>query len=125
VMVVDDNRDAADSLAALLQILGAEVCVRHDGQAALDALTDFRPAAVLLDLGMPGMDGYETAKRIRARAAARDTLLIALTGWGQERDRNQTAAAGFDQHLVKPADIAALRAVLASLAREKNEVDRR
>jgi len=119
VMVVDDNRDAADSLAGLLQVLGAEVRVTHDGQAALDALVAFRPAAVFLDLGMPGMDGYETAKRIRARAEARDTVIVALTGWGQERDRRQTAAGGFDQHLVKPADIAALRAVLASLARER------
>jgi len=119
VMVVDDNRDAADSLAGLLQVLGAEVRVTHDGQAALDALSAFHPAAVFLDLGMPGMDGYETAKRIRERAEARGTLIIALTGWGQERDRLQTAAAGFDQHLVKPADLSALRAVLASLAKER------
>jgi len=115
VMVVDDNRDAADSLAAVLKLLGAEVRVTHDGRSALDEVGDFRPAVVFLDLGMPGMDGYETARHMRAREDTRSTLIIALTGWGQESDRRQTQAAGFNQHLVKPADITALRAVLASL----------
>jgi two-component system, sensor histidine kinase len=115
VMVVDDNRDAADSLAAVLKLLGAEVRVTHDGRAALDELGAFRPAVVFLDLGMPGMDGYETARHMRAREDTRSTLIIALTGWGQESDRRHTQAAGFNQHLVKPADITALRAVLASL----------
>ena len=115
VMVVDDNRDAADSLAAVLKLLGAEVRVTNDGRAALDELAAFRPAVVFLDLGMPGMDGYETARHMRAREDTRSTLIIALTGWGQESDRRQTQAAGFNQHLVKPADITALRAVLASL----------
>jgi signal transduction histidine kinase len=115
VMVVDENRDAADSLAAVLKLLGAEVRVTNDGRAALDELGAFRPAVVFLDLGMPGMDGYETARHMRAREDTRSTLIIALTGWGQESDRRQTQAAGFNQHLVKPADITALRAVLASL----------
>jgi signal transduction histidine kinase len=115
VMVVDDNRDAADSLAAVLKLLGAEVRVTNDGRAALDELGAFRTAVVFLDLGMPGMDGYETARHMRAREDTRSTLIIALTGWGQESDRRQTQAAGFNQHLVKPADITALRAVLASL----------
>jgi CheY-like chemotaxis protein len=115
VMVVDDNRDAADSLAAVLKLLGAEVRVTNDGRAALDELGAFRPAVVFLDLGMPGMDGYETARHMRAREDTRSTLIIALTGWGQESDRRHTQAAGFNQHLVKPADITALRAVLASL----------
>jgi signal transduction histidine kinase len=115
VMVVDDNADAADSLAALLQLLGADVRITHDGQTALEALGAFNPAAVFLDLGMPGMDGYETARRMRARPETRKTKIIALTGWGQERDRRQTEAAGFDHHLVKPADLSALRALLASL----------
>jgi signal transduction histidine kinase len=116
VMVVDDNRDAAHSLAAVLRLLGADVRVTHDGQAALEVLGEFDPAAVFLDLGMPGMDGYETARRIRARSEARPTIIVALTGWGQEKDRRQTEAAGFNHHLVKPADIAALQAVLASLS---------
>jgi signal transduction histidine kinase/ActR/RegA family two-component response regulator len=122
VMVVDDNRDAATSLAALLQVLGAEVHVTHDGPAALAAMGAFAPAAVFLDLGMPGMDGYETAKHMRARADACGTVLVALTGWGQENDRRQTAAAGFNHHLVKPADIDTLRAVLGSLSAEKPAV---
>ena len=116
VMVVDDNRDAADSLAAVLKMLGAEVRVSHDGQSALEALDLFRPAAVFLDLGMPGMDGYQTARQMRAREDMRDAKIIALTGWGQQSDRRQTEAAGFNQHLVKPADVATLQAVLASLA---------
>jgi len=115
VMVVDDNHDAADSLAAVLKMLGAEVRVTHDGQAALDALDAFRPAAVFLDLGMPGMDGYQTARQIRLRDGTRALKLIALTGWGQDSDRRQTEAAGFNQHLVKPADVETLQAVLASL----------
>ena len=114
-MVVDDNHDAADSLAAVLKMLGAEVRVTHDGQAALDALDAFRPAAVFLDLGMPGMDGYQTARQIRLRDGTRALKLIALTGWGQDSDRRQTEAAGFNQHLVKPADVETLQAVLASL----------
>ena len=117
VLVVDDNRDAADSLGALLQMLGAEVRVAHDGADALATLSVFQPVAVFLDLGMPGMSGYEVASRIRARTDIGGTMLIALTGWGQEKDRRQTAAAGFDHHLVKPADVGALQAVLASLAR--------
>ena len=82
-------------------------------------LDDFRPAAVFLDLGMPGMNGYETASRIRARQHA--PKLIALTGWGQEEDRRRTRAAGFNYHLVKPADVGALQTVLASLAGDKRD----
>jgi DNA-binding response OmpR family regulator len=81
------DRDAADSLGALLRMLGAEVKVVHDGQAALDAFGAFRPAVMFLDLGMPGIDGYEVARRIRGRSDAGGTSLIALTGWGQEKDR--------------------------------------
>jgi two-component system, sensor histidine kinase len=117
VLVVDDNRDAADSLGALLQMLGADVRIAHDGTDALATLSAFQPAAVFLDLGMPGMSGYEVASRIRARSDVGATMLIALTGWGQEKDRRQTAAAGFNHHLVKPADVGALQAVLATLAR--------
>jgi CheY-like chemotaxis protein len=115
VLVVDDNRDAAQSLGGVLQILGAEVHVAHDGPAALEALAAFRPAVVFLDLGMPGMDGFETAKHMRSRPEGRATRIIALSGWGQEKDRRQTEASGFDQHLVKPAELGALRAVLAAL----------
>ena len=115
VLVLDDNPDAADSLGAVLEMLGAEVRVAHDGRAALEEVKRFHPAAVFLDLGMPGMDGYEVASRLRSRTDRQNLRLIAVTGWGQEKDRLQTAAAGFDHHLVKPADITALRSVLASL----------
>jgi PAS domain S-box-containing protein len=113
VLVVDDNRDAADSLGVLLKCLGAEVEVVHDGPAALQALETFQPAAVLLDIGMPGMDGYEVARRIRQQPAFQDLTIIAMTGWGQESDRRRSHAAGFNHHLIKPANIDALRAVMA------------
>ncbi len=116
ILVVDDNRDAADSLGALLQMLGAEVRVVHDGKAALDSFEAFHPRVTLLDLGMPGMDGYEVARHIRARPDARGATLIALTGWGQERDRHRTAEAGFDGHLIKPVDIDTVAAALASVS---------
>jgi signal transduction histidine kinase/ActR/RegA family two-component response regulator len=119
VLVVDDNQDSADSLGALLQLLGADVRVTLSGQAALGMLDEFHPAAIFLDLGMPGMNGYETASRIRARPEGPAAKLIALTGWGQEEDRRRTHAAGFNYHLVKPADIGALQTVLASLVEDK------
>lgn len=118
VLVVDDNRDAADSLAALLTTIGADARVAYDGKSALDLLDPFQPAGIFLDLGMPGMDGYELARRIRSRPDARDTVLVALTGWGQERDRRRTEAAGFNYHLAKPADLDTLQRVLASLTRK-------
>jgi PAS domain S-box-containing protein len=119
VLVVDDNRDAADSLGMLLKFVGADVQVVYDGAAALKTLDVYQPAVVLLDIGMPGMDGYEVARRIRQHPRGRDVLLIALTGWGQEEDRRRTHTAGFDHHLVKPADVNALQTLLASL--EGNE----
>jgi CheY-like chemotaxis protein len=115
ILVVDDNRDAADSLGMLLQILGADVRIAHDGPQALDACEAYDPAVVLLDIGMPGMDGYEVARRIRGRFAGRQPTLVALTGRGQEEDRRLAREAGFDRHLIKPAEIGALQALLASL----------
>jgi CheY-like chemotaxis protein len=114
VLVVDDNRDSANSLGLLIRFLGAEAEVVHGGAAALTAVETFRPTVVLLDIGMPGMDGYEVAKRIRSRDDHANILLIALTGWGQEEDRRRAKAAGFDHHLVKPADIVSLQTLLAS-----------
>ena len=116
VLVVDDNRDAADSLGALLQIMGAEVRVAHDGFAALEEFDTFHPGVVVLDLGMPELDGYEVARRIRKRPDSRETLLVALTGWGQEKERLSTKAAGFDHHLIKPVDLDSMKAVLAARA---------
>jgi two-component system CheB/CheR fusion protein len=113
VLVVDDNTDAADSLGMLLQFLGAEVMVVHDGQSALEAMKAFNPAVVLLDLGMPGMNGLEVARRMREDPACREATLVALTGWGQREDRRRTHEAGFDYHLVKPADVSTLQSILS------------
>ncbi len=115
ILVVDDNVDSAKTLGMLLKYLGADVQVVHDGPAALAAIENYRPNVVLLDIGMPGMDGFEVAKRVRARDEFGSVTLIALTGWGQQDDRRRTHEAGFDHHLVKPADIATLQSLLVSL----------
>ena len=115
IMVVDDNRDAADSLGMLLRRLGADVATFTDGRSAIDALASYRPSVILLDIGMPGMDGYEFARRARERLEGREPAFIALSGWGQEADRLRSRAAGIAHHLVKPADLTALQSLLASL----------
>jgi len=115
ILVVDDNRDAADSLGLLLEVLGAEVRVARDGPEALEAYSAYDPAVVLLDIGMPGMDGYEVARRIRAQSPGPRPTIVALTGWGQENDRREAREAGFDHHLVKPAEIGALKELLRSI----------
>ncbi|QDZ27829.1 ATP-binding protein [Noviherbaspirillum sp. UKPF54] len=112
VLIVDDNHDAAESLAMLLEHFGAEPRVAHDGPAALQALETDCPEAVLLDIGMPGMNGYDVARRIRQQPRFDGLLLIALSGWGGEEDRRRSKDCGFDHHLVKPVDINALRALL-------------
>jgi CheY-like chemotaxis protein/two-component sensor histidine kinase len=117
VLVVDDNADAADSLAMLLRLGGHDVRVAYDGPAALAAAREFGPQVAFLDIGMPGMDGYEVARRLQAEAAARRPVLVALTGWGQAEDRRRTTEAGFDLHLVKPADLADVNAILAGLGK--------
>ena len=112
ILIVDDSRDGGESMAMLLRVLGAEVALAHSGRHALECVDAFKPDVVLLDIGMPGMDGYEVARRIRANPANRNMSLIALTGWGQDEDRRRSVAAGFDHHLVKPADIEQLRQLL-------------
>jgi signal transduction histidine kinase/ActR/RegA family two-component response regulator len=116
VLVVDDNQDAADSLGVLLDFLGYDVRVAHDGHAALAVAAVFAPALVLLDLGMPEMDGFEVARRLRAIPGGTDLVIVALTGWGQDEDRQRSQAAGFDHHLVKPTDLEALQSLLAEVA---------
>jgi CheY-like chemotaxis protein/anti-sigma regulatory factor (Ser/Thr protein kinase) len=116
ILVVDDNRDAANTLGTLLQLIGADVRVVYDGEAALAAFGAFRPSVVLLDLGMPGMDGYEVARRLRAEPGATDTTLVALTGWGEPSDRERTRDAGIHHHLVKPVDLNGIQRLLASLS---------
>ncbi|HWI19635.1 MAG TPA: response regulator, partial [Vicinamibacterales bacterium] len=112
ILIVDDSRDGGESLAMLLRVLGAEVSLAHSGRMALECVEGFKPDVVLLDIGMPGMDGYEVARRIRANPASRHISLIALTGWGQDEDRKRSVAAGFNHHLVKPADLEQLRQLL-------------
>ena len=114
VLVVDDNEDAARSLARILsKMYGQEVRVAHDGPSALRVAGEFRPEVVLLDIGLPVMDGCEVARRLRARPEFDETLLIALTGWGQEADRKRTEQAGINRHLVKPVDPDALGDLIA------------
>jgi PAS domain S-box-containing protein len=117
LLVVDDNRDAALSLATLLRLQGHEVEVAHDGPSALELARSLRPALVFLDIGMPGMDGCEVARRLRQTPGLEKTVLAALTGWGQTEDRRRTAEAGFDHHLVKPPELRAVESLLASLQR--------
>jgi signal transduction histidine kinase/ActR/RegA family two-component response regulator len=118
VLVVDDNVDAAESLAMLLRVQGHAVDAVHDGEAAMRAVARAAPEVVFLDLGMPDMDGYEVARRLRALPAGPDLTLVALTGWGQAEDRRRTRAAGFDHHLTKPVDLEGLDAILLQPARD-------
>jgi signal transduction histidine kinase/ActR/RegA family two-component response regulator len=114
VLVVDDNRDAAGSLATMLRMMGHETLTAHDGASALEVAATRRPQVVLLDIGMPGMSGYEVATRIRGSSWGQGMALVALTGWGQEEDRKRSREAGFDEHLVKPVHPAMLEGVLAA-----------
>ncbi|HJU74122.1 MAG TPA: ATP-binding protein [Gemmatimonadaceae bacterium] len=116
VLIVDDNRDAADSLGMMLKMMGAVVHVEYDSYAALAALGKFKPNVALIDLSMDGMDGYEFARRIRGIADYKRMALIALSGWGQDDDRRRSRDAGFDFHLIKPPDVDALQALMASLS---------
>lgn len=111
ILVVDDNEDAADSLATLLGVLGYEVKVAYDGPEAIQAADAFAPEAALLDIGLPHLSGYDIAQHIRGTRGG-DVLLAAITGWGQEEDRRRAREAGFDSHFTKPADFEQLTALL-------------
>ncbi len=113
ILIVDDNRDAADSLGMLLRMMGNEVHTAHDGLAAVGAAAAFQPDLVVLDLGLPKLNGFEAARRIRAQEGGAKMVLIALTGWGQEEDRRRSKEAGFDHHLTKPIDFNDLQKILA------------
>jgi PAS domain S-box-containing protein len=115
VLVVDDNHDAGDSLGMVLGLLGANVRIARDGAEALEVFEAYLPSIVLLDIGMPGMNGYDVAQLLRARHPGRKVTLVALTGWGQEDDRRRAREAGFDHHLVKPAELGELQQLLATL----------
>ena len=115
ILVVDDNRDAAEGIAMWLQLQGHDVALAHDGARALEVAAAEKPEVVLLDIGLPGMDGYEVCQRIR-RLDTPQPIVIALTGYGQEEDRRRALAAGFDDHTVKPVDLGKLTALLATAA---------
>jgi CheY-like chemotaxis protein len=114
VLVVDDLQDAADSWAMMLQMMGHETRTANDGVEAVQAAAAFRPHMVLLDIGLPKMNGYEVARRIRSESWGADVVLVALTGWGQAEDKRRSLEAGFNHHLTKPIDPAALQDLLAS-----------
>jgi PAS domain S-box-containing protein len=116
VLLVDDNRDSADTLAMLLRLLGHDVRTAYEGRQALAVAGAYQPDLVLLDIGLPGLNGYEVAAQLRAMPRMGRAVLVALTGYGSEEDRRQARAAGFNQHMVKPVDLDALRELLASLA---------
>jgi DNA-binding response OmpR family regulator len=113
VLIVDDDCDTARSLAMLLEFQGFEVRTAFDGQSALKAAQHFKPEIVLLDIGMPGMDGFEVARAFRAKPEFKDLVLIALTGWGVEDAKRQCLEAGFNHHLLKPVNLNTLEALLA------------
>ncbi len=115
ILIVDDNRDSANTLSMLLRISKHQVTTAYDGIAAVDEFQRSRPDVVLMDIGLPGMNGLEAAQAIRALPEGRDVLLVAMTGWGQEEDRQRTREAGFDRHLVKPVERTALLELLADL----------
>lgn len=112
VLVADDNTDAAESLSEVLRLLGHDVRVAYDGQQALHVAAEFRPEVVLLDIGMPKLNGYETAQRMRSQPWAAQATLVALTGWGEDDDRRRASDAGFDRHFTKPVDPAELLQML-------------
>ena len=118
ILVVDDNADAADGLAMLLAMEGHDTDTAHDGEEAIDKAASRTPDVIFLDIGMPKLNGYDTCRRIREHPWGKRILLVALTGWGQEEDRLRSSEAGFDEHIVKPADGDTLRKVLASLSAE-------
>jgi PAS domain S-box-containing protein len=117
VLVADDNEDAAESLAAVLRLAGHDVRVAHDGHEAVELAATFRPALALLDIGMPRMNGYEAAQRIRSQDGGTEVLLIAVTGWGQQADRRRAFEAGFDHHLTKPAQFEDIEVLMSKVRR--------
>jgi two-component system CheB/CheR fusion protein len=116
LMVIDDNKDAAESMSMLFELWGHEVICAYDGRDALEMAARYRPDAVFLDIGLPGMDGYEIAERLRELPESAHTVLVAITGYGQDEDRRRSREAGIDHHLVKPVPPETLHMLLDSLA---------
>lgn len=124
ILIVDDNKDSADSLALLLQITGNKIYMAHDGIEAIDAIEEHRPEVALLDIGLPKLDGHEVCRHVRQQPWGKDIVMIALTGWGQEDDRRKSEEAGFNGHLVKPVDYDKLLELLSSTTKG-NETQRK
>ena len=118
ILVVDDNHDSALSLAMMLSIMGHDTRTAHDGESAVETAESFLPEVVLLDIGLPKLNGYEVAQRIREQAWGKSMFLIAVTGWGQEEDRQRSSEVGLNVHMVKPVEPAALERLLAELRSE-------
>jgi CheY-like chemotaxis protein len=118
VVIIDDNQDAATAMSMLIEQLGGQTRTAHDARSGIKAVEEFEPDVVFLDIGMPGIDGYEACRRMRQFQAAKQFVIVALTGWGQSHDRQRAFDAGFDAHLTKPVDSVSLMRVLASRARD-------
>jgi CheY-like chemotaxis protein len=112
ILVVDDNHDSAMSLRMMLKLLGNDVKTTHDGLAAIEAAEQFRPDLILLDIGLPKLNGYDACRRMREQSWSAGMVIVALTGWGQAEDRRRSQEAGFDHHLIKPVEFAALQKIL-------------
>ena len=121
ILVVDDNHDSALSLAMMLSIMGHDTRTAHDGESAVTTAESFRPEVVLLDIGLPKLNGYEVAQRIREHEWGTSMFLIAVTGWGQEEDRQRSSEVGLNVHMVKPVEPAALERLFAELRRTQAE----
>ncbi len=115
VLIVDDNRDSADSLAMVLQLLGHDTSTAYDGFEGIAMAQAFAPQAILMDIGLPKLNGYEACRRIRALPETQRPVIVAITGWGQEADRQRSQEAGFDHHMVKPIDISPLVEILGAI----------
>ena len=118
ILVVDDNRDAAIRLARMLNVMGNETQTAQDGMEAVNVATAFRPEVILMDIGMPKLNGYEAARRIREQPWGKSVVMVACTGWGQDDDKRRSMDAGFDSHMTKPIEPAALEKLLAGLQSE-------
>jgi CheY-like chemotaxis protein len=119
VLVVDDNVDSVASLQMMLRIMGHDVRVAHDGAEAVEVALAFEPELVLLDIGLPRLNGYEVAREIRKQPRGKESVIVAVTGWGQEEDRRRSSEAGFDHHIVKPVEPSAIERILATLEDSK------
>ena len=115
ILVADDNRDAAESMSTVLRLMGNEVRTVHDGEQAVEEAAAFRPDMVLLDIGMPRLNGYDAARRIRAERWGKSIMVVAMTGWGQDEDKRLASEAGFDRHFTKPVNPADLEQLIAGL----------